>query len=174
MNAFFNINTLRRFLVLATISFWLGGFTFYAGVVVPIGMRILGSHLRQGFITQEVSRWINVAGVAAIIVLAWNTRVLFKNSNAVLRYLLGGSLMVITLFQIELFVLHPFLDRLLDAKAHRLIDGDSFDLLHRIYLGSATLQWGVGVLHVFCIAAASEAPATVALTADTDRGSASV
>ncbi|HWE04076.1 MAG TPA: hypothetical protein VG326_16845 [Tepidisphaeraceae bacterium] len=153
MTRLLSVATLRRFLVYAVVSFWLGGFTFYAGVVVPVGMRVLGSHLRQGFITQEVSQWINVAGAAAIIVLAWNTCVLFKDEDVAFRYAIAGSLIVIAAVQVELFVLHPFLDRLLDAKGRHLLDSDRFDFLHRIYLTSATVQWGAGVVHVLCIAA---------------------
>ena len=33
---------LRRFLVLAALFFWQGGFTFYASVVVPVGQQVFG------------------------------------------------------------------------------------------------------------------------------------
>ncbi len=152
MTRFLSVVTLRRFLVFAAISFWLGGFTFYASVVVPIGMKVLGSHLKQGFITQEVSHWLNVAGVGAILILGWNTHVLSKRAGGAIRFLLVATLAIIALIQIELFVLHPFLDRLLDVTRHRVTDPETFDLLHRIYLLSATVQWGAGMVHVLCVA----------------------
>jgi len=145
--------TLRRFIVLSAIAFWLGGFTFYTGVVVPTGMQVLGSHLRQGLITQKVTLWINVAGACAIPVLLWNTIVIWRNAGKMLRWCLAGSLIAVALLQIELFVMHPFLDRLLDVKRRRIIDYDRFDLLHHLYLISASVQWGFGFLHALCIVA---------------------
>ena len=47
---------LRRFIVLVALCFWQGGFTFYAGVVVPVGTDVLGSSLKQGFVTRRVTR----------------------------------------------------------------------------------------------------------------------
>ena len=145
--------TLRRFMVFAAIAFWLGGFTFYAGVVIPVGMEVLGGHLRQGFITQQVTQWINVSGLCAIPILCWNAAANWAKAGKLVRYGLGSSLIIIALIQAELLVLHPFLDRLLDVKGRQIIDEDRFDLLHHIYLGSATVQWCAGVLHVLCIAA---------------------
>src|SRR5689334_8725515 len=52
----------RRFIVISAIAFWLGGFTFYAGVAIPTGVEVLGTHKAVGFITQGVTRWLNVAG----------------------------------------------------------------------------------------------------------------
>src|SRR5260370_29138158 len=48
--------TVRRFLFFAAVAFWLGGFSFYGGVVIEVGSRVLGSHLKQGFITQAGHR----------------------------------------------------------------------------------------------------------------------
>jgi hypothetical protein len=144
----------RRFLVFAAIAFWLGGFTFYAGVVIPIGMQVLGGHLRQGFITQRVTECINIAALCAIPILCWNTAANWGRTAKLVRYGLGWSLIVIALIQAELLVLHPYLDRLLDVKGRSITDEGRFDLLHHIYLLSATAQWGAGVLHVLCIAAA--------------------
>src|SRR5262249_56597146 len=62
---------LRRFLVLIALFFWQGGFTFYAAVVVPIGQQVLNSHLRQGFITQQVTNYLNLSGAIALVPLAW-------------------------------------------------------------------------------------------------------
>src|SRR5258708_34600224 len=60
----------RRFLAVAALMFWQGGFTFYAAVVVPIGQNVLGSHLEQGFITREVTWYLNIAGAVALAFLA--------------------------------------------------------------------------------------------------------
>ena len=62
----------RRFLVIAAIAFWLGGFTFYSGVAIPMGVEVLGTHRAVGFITERVTNWLNVAGVVALIIFLWN------------------------------------------------------------------------------------------------------
>ena len=62
----------RTFLVVAAIAFWLGGFTFYAGVAIPMGVEVLGGHRTVGFITDGVTNWLNVAGVIALTIFAWN------------------------------------------------------------------------------------------------------
>ena len=63
--------SLRRYLVLLALSFWQGGFTFYAAVVVPVGQEVFG-HLRQGFITRQVTVYLNLAGAVALLVLVWD------------------------------------------------------------------------------------------------------
>lgn len=144
---------IRRFLVFAAISFWLGGFTFYASVAVPVGMQVLGSHLRQGFITQQVTGWLNLSGLVALAILTWNMLAEWDRSSRLIRIGLSVSMMAMIAIQAELFILHPFLDRLLDARARQIIDDERFDFLHRVYLVSSTIQWFFGLLHVLCIAA---------------------
>lgn len=56
----------RRLLLLWALMFWQGGFMFYGGVVVPVGSRILGSDLEQGWITRSVTNYLNVAGAVAL------------------------------------------------------------------------------------------------------------
>src|SRR5262249_50137002 len=62
----------RRFLVLLTLLFWQGGFTFYAAVVVPIGTQVLGSTAEQGRITRRVTPYLNLSGVAGLVFLGWD------------------------------------------------------------------------------------------------------
>lgn len=68
------LTILRRFLAVVVLMFWQGGFTFYAAVVVPVGQRVLGSHLEQGFITREVTWYLNIAGAVAMAFLALELR----------------------------------------------------------------------------------------------------
>src|SRR2546423_10638475 len=63
------LRLMRRFLVIAALMLWQGGFTFYAAVVVPIGMDELGSHTAQGFLTRRVAPFINLAGLLALLPL---------------------------------------------------------------------------------------------------------
>ena len=146
----FRDGTFRRFLFTAAVAFWLGGFTFYGSIVIPAGMAVLGSHLKQGFITQEVTHWLNVSGAIAIPVMLWNMIAIWRDRGGILRFLLAATWVVMAGVLIGLFVLHPYLDRLLDIHAKTILDYDRFDALHRAYLLGATAQWGAGVIHVWC------------------------
>src|SRR5436190_16665061 len=59
---------LYRFACLAALAFWMGGFTFYALVVIPTGNRLLGS-IQQGLLTQQVTHWMNLIGLLALMLL---------------------------------------------------------------------------------------------------------
>src|SRR6266478_8068173 len=114
------LTLLRRFSVIAALMFWQGGFTFYAAVVVPIGQANLG-HQEQGIlITREVAHYLNLAGAAALILLAWDmvecagpTRL-----RAWCRWFAWAA-MLGTL--VALIWLHPHLERLLDVDARSFL-----------------------------------------------------
>jgi len=59
-----------RFCLILVFAVWQGGFIFYGGVVIPIGTRVLGSDLQQGFVTQSVSHVLNWIGVVCLLVWA--------------------------------------------------------------------------------------------------------
>ncbi len=142
----------RNFLVIAAIAFWLGGFTFYSGVAIPMGVEVLGTHRAVGFITQRVTYWLNVAGVAALSIFLANIALGWRSSSRFVRRMLVMSWVVMVAIEIELFVMHPMLDRLLITQPVReILDVDRFDFLHRIYLLSTTVQWGFGMVHVWGI-----------------------
>jgi len=50
------IHVFRRYLIFAAVAFWLGGFTFYASVVIHTGHRVFGSRVETGFLTQQVTQ----------------------------------------------------------------------------------------------------------------------
>lgn len=142
----------RRFVVIAAIAWWLGGFTFYAGVAVPVGMEVLGSHKIVGFVTQRVTNWLNVGGVIALAVLLWNVVLSQKGRVGRLRSTLWATWILMAAIQVELIVVHPTMDRLLAPRPTRMIlDEGRFDSLHRVYLISSSIQWAIGLLHVWCI-----------------------
>lgn len=161
----FRDGTVRRFLFTAAVAFWLGGFTFYGAIVIPAGMKVLGGHLRQGFITQQVTQSLNLAGAVALPIMLWNTIAIWPARSWLARLLLATTWVVMTLVQTGLFVLHPYLDRLLDLHARTILDYDRFDELHRIYLMGATVQWGAGMIHVWCALAAPRGRRADALAA---------
>jgi hypothetical protein len=147
--------TIRRFLFIAAVAFWLGGFTFYTSVVIHIGGRSLGS-VRQGFITQRVTDWLNVAGAVALPLMFWNMAATWRARTRPLRLALAATWVLMALVQIELFALHPLMDRLLDAGAKHVLDYERFDRIHYVYLMSSTVQWAAGLVHVWCAVAGAE------------------
>src|SRR5262245_11343007 len=143
---------LRRYLTMAALFFWLGGFTFYVSVVVPMGTHVLSSALRQGFITREVTRWLNVTAVVALAVLALD---LFARDPARWRF---GARTALWLFMAAcqglLFWLWQSLDALMVTRGRIVTDPEAFYPLHRAYLWLHTVQWGAGVVYLgLCLAA---------------------
>jgi hypothetical protein len=136
---------LRRFLVLAALMFWQGGFTFYAAVVVPVGQHVFG-RLEQGLVTRQVTTYLNLAGAVTVVILAWDTAVAADPNGhwRRIRWLawagLLGTLGVLAW-------LHPQLDVLLEPHSGRILDRESFRTGHRWYLWVSTFQWGFGVIY---------------------------
>ena len=140
---------LRRFLVLAALMFWQGGFTFYAAIVVPIGTEVLGTPIEQGRITRQVAQSINLAGAAALAVFAVDI--------VSTRSIRGGrwfAWLVMALALSVLVVLHGRLDSLFIPDDLKIIDRPTFRSLHRTYLWVSTIQWGFAILFAILTLAA--------------------
>lgn len=133
----------RLYCVFASSAFWLGGFAFYFGVVVPIGGAIVGGS-EQGFVTQQVTHWLNLIGVVSMLFLAWNW------ATAKTRLQLA-TLVIVAICQIGLFVMHYYLDAMLDTKSRSVIEPTKFSTLHESYEAIATIQWVAGMVHLFGI-----------------------
>lgn len=138
----------RRYLVLLTLMFWQGGFTFYAAVVVPIGTEILGSAEEQGWITRQVTVFLNLSGAIALGVLAWDVASGGDTNRRrrQLRWLTWG-LMVVTLLLLVSW--HGQLENLLNLDEHRILDRRGFRSLHRRYLWTSTVQWAGDLVALF-------------------------
>src|SRR5438270_4855818 len=95
-------SAVRRFLAIAALAFWLGWFTFYAGVAIPMGVEVLGTHRAVGFITERVTNWLNVAGVAALTIFLWNLLPGWRGRGKVLRWTLLVTWLVMAAIEIEL------------------------------------------------------------------------
>src|SRR6516165_1246752 len=108
---------LRRYLVLAALFFWQGGFTFYASVVVPVGQQVFG-HLRQGFVTRQVTEYMMLSGAGMVLALIW------------------------------LHWLHGRMDELLVTKGRIILDEEAFRPRHRLYLWISTVQWAFALLYL--------------------------
>ena len=130
----------RHTLALATFALWWGGFTFYAVAVIPTAQKVLHSHVKVGFITQEITHWLNLAAVLALAFLLWELLRAAQLTPRSRRWLWGAWL-VMAAMQIALFILHPMLDRLLDFSAREITDEPRFYFLHRVYLCVSTVEW---------------------------------
>jgi hypothetical protein len=130
----------RRYLVLLALMFWQGGFTFYASVVVPIGQDVLGSHVAQGYITRQVTNWLNLSGAVALVILALDLVAAREVAWVrLLRWLLWLG-MLATLGVLSW--LHPHIDQFLNPDYPAVIDSTAFRAGHRTYLWVSTVQWG--------------------------------
>jgi hypothetical protein len=135
----------RRFLVLAALMFWQGGFIFYAAVVVPIGQQVLRPPVSQGVITRRVTNYLNLAGAIALVPLLWDGAVSGDRSawRRLLRSLTWAG-MAITLGLLAW--LHVRMDSLLD-QISQPVDTAAFHGLHRVYLWVQTGQWCLALVY---------------------------
>ena len=150
----------RRYLAIALLAVWWGGFTFYALVVVPTGHQVLHSKVRQGFITQRGTNKLNWLGAVTMVVLLAEVAARRERSA---KWRVGcASWLAMTTLLIALFLLHPQLDALLDETSRSVVDDDRFYALHRIYLLVTTVQWLAGAVHLAWLSCGESRPQTPA------------
>jgi len=128
-----------RFLCLVSLSVWVGGFTFYSAVVIPVLHESLGS-LETGYVTQRVTDYLNAAGVLAVALWwlsAWADRPAVSGLAGRARL---GLLAATTLLLAGLIALHRVMDGRLESGGLR-----DFYPLHRAYLVASTAQWFVNL-----------------------------
>jgi hypothetical protein len=137
----------RRYIVLVALMFWQGGFLFYSAVVVQIGQKVLDSPSDQGFITRQVTDYLNLSGAICLLLLAWD--LISGGDPSRGRRWARWSLVLIMAATLGLLVyLHARLDAQLDP-VHRIVLYDrEFYPLHRMYLWTQTVQWGAAMLYV--------------------------
>ena len=128
----------RAFVLFQVWVIWQGGFAFYAAVVVPVGTEVLGSPAAQGFVTREVTGWLNLIGVAYHLALAWTLAAERGTNHWRARVLLGT---VSALLLIALFAVHPVLDSFLDPVGKSVREPRAFYRWHIVYLWCSTVQW---------------------------------
>ena len=131
-----------------SLAFWIGGFTFYGAVVIPILHDQLGSALETGLVTQRVTDVLNLLCLVTVT-LGWSRAVVERPRGDPRRTCWKsavGLLAIIAGCLGWLFYLHRRLD-------DRLAGGEmaGFYPLHRVYLWVGTLQWlaGVGLLSIW-------------------------
>jgi hypothetical protein len=128
-----------RSLAMIAHAVWLGGFTFYGAVVIPILHEEYGS-LDGGLITGRVSDRLNALGVGTVALwwfVAWVDR---RRGPALARRLRLGLLAMTTALLSFLVVDHEILDARLATSGLTGFYGD-----HRIYLIASTIQWAANL-----------------------------
>lgn len=131
---------MRRFCVLVSLMIWQGGFMFYGAVVVPIGTQTLGSHEMQGFITRSVTNYLNLAGLIALVIGAWDLACTGDTSKwrCRVRWILW---LLLCMSLCLLAWLHQRLDAQLNLQEMSILDRPNFRYLHSWYLIISTCQW---------------------------------
>ena len=132
------ILVIRRMVLLVSLMFWQGGFMFYGGVVVPVGARVLGSETEQGFITQTVTNYLNLAGAVCLIV--WLEHLWYDRRNGVSK-LEWGVWSFAAASAILLAKLHVEMDHLLSVASSSVVDPEWFGRYHKLYLMTSSAQW---------------------------------
>lgn len=118
---------------------WWGGLTFYAAIVIPIATESLGAET-QGFVTQQVTRWLNVLTTAWLVMVA----IAAVRHRSRWRWSLWT---VLALCQFGLFVEHARLTSLMNFSTQAIaIDRARFYAEHQIYLWITVVQWLTGLV----------------------------
>jgi hypothetical protein len=133
------VELLVRYAALVAMTIWLGGFTFYASIVIPILHEELGG-LDAGQITGQVAKPLN--GFGAVAIAAWWVLAVMERSRRErwACWMRVGLLGVTTAILVGLIVLHPILETRLESESRQ-----GFYALHKIYLIASTGQWGVNL-----------------------------
>ncbi len=136
-------NKILRTLFVVALSIYIGGFTFYSVVVIPILHDRLESAYEAGLVTQRVTVALNRLG-AVTLAIGWCSFGLDAVGGRQIgggdRWrgwaLLGSSLCLVTLMAV-----HSVMDQRLESAALT-----AFYPWHRAYLWISTVQWVVNLV----------------------------
>lgn len=146
---------IRRFLLLVALAFSFGGFSFYAAVVVPVGSAVLDS-TSQGFVTRQVTHFLNAGQFVLLLILAWEIRA--GNQTKAARRQLLILCGILSLCCTGLIIAHPWLDSLLDAEAFSISHPEEFYFRHRVYLWVSSVQWLATLTLIWVLQASWQSP----------------
>jgi hypothetical protein len=139
---------LLRYLTIIGLCFWMGGFTFYASTVIHVGHRVFNSNREVGFLTKEVTVWLNRSAVVTLFILLANHLVCSRTDTKWLNRVRLGTLILMAAIQVALFLLHPMLDQGLNVTNRTIIKGSGFHSLHLWYMNLSTTQWTAALIHL--------------------------
>jgi hypothetical protein len=133
---------LRRFLWVAAFAFWMGGFSFYGGVVITVGARVVaGGEGEFGFVTRQVTHWLNLIGGVALGVFLVSMLLDWTVLPRLGRWAVATVWVGLALLHAGLIAIHPAMDALLDPATLNIHDRSRFHRLHKAYILLSSLQW---------------------------------
>ncbi|HJN66943.1 MAG: hypothetical protein GY783_12275 [Gammaproteobacteria bacterium] len=135
----FCFTDLRRYVLILALGLWVGGFTFYALIVLPASHDVLGDRFTSGLITRGVTIWLNRLGVVAILFMFCDMLASRRNGCRWVTATLFVAWLVVAGSHIEIFVLHLKLSGLIDGG--QIADAASFRSIHTFYERVSTVQW---------------------------------
>ncbi len=147
------IRSVIDYLAFASWAFWIGGFSFYFGVVIRVGSEVVGDS-SQGFVTQGATWWLNIIAIVTLILLLAS---LWSQRN---RWALGVWL-VLAACQAILFFLHTQLDAILDTPSQTIRQREAFDVIHEWYEFTSAIQWLFAMIFLGCWLAYRSNPSKV-------------
>jgi hypothetical protein len=124
-----------RLLFLVALSIYIGGFTFYSAVVIPILHDRLASSFEAGLVTQRVTDALNALG-GVTLALGWFTFGLTVLCRGGVSQWQPSMLLISTICLVALVMLHRVMDQKLATAS---LTG--FYPWHRAYLWTSTTQW---------------------------------
>ena len=107
---------------------------------------ILGSEREQGFITQSVTNYLNLAGAVCLILFLehlWHDR---RHGVSKLDWCLWSFA---ALSLVVLAVIHRAMDQIVNAESSSILDPGRFGRFHKMYIGTSSLQWLAGLAMLF-------------------------
>jgi hypothetical protein len=116
---------------------------------VPAGTDVLGSGAAQGAITARVTDALNLCGVGALAICAWELS-LTRDPNTRRIAIRWWCWAVMALGQYLLLMLHLVMDYFMDPTRSVVQMRPPFYPVHRAYLWTSTIIWAAGVPFVWC------------------------
>lgn len=129
-----------RFSALVGMCVWLGGFTFYGGIVIPILDEAIGQVDTGMLVTRYVTKNLNLIGFSTVSLWWW---LLFLEHDKRSRLVRWGrcALLIFSTVCLGLLILtHRVMEQHLDHSGLK-----DFKPLHRTYLMVSTIQWAANL-----------------------------
>jgi hypothetical protein len=131
---------IRRYLLLLALAFSFGGFTFYAGAVIPIATDVVGK-TTQGFVTRRVTNVLNLATVVTVVLLFVEAIAARRERTRTANAAFIALTTAVGLCCVALILLHPQLEAFMTAVGQPVTDRPHFYRAHQFYLSISALQW---------------------------------
>jgi hypothetical protein len=142
---------LLRYLGVLGLAFWIGGISFYGGLVIPTAHEILDSHREIGFVTRQVTGTANVLGAVVMGLLATHMALVWRRLDKGGRWTIAASWGVMTAALVVLFLLRAHLDGMLDPASMKIADRSRFMPLHERYLNVTSVLTLSGLVHLWAM-----------------------